>query len=97
MWRNACFCTGITLIIVISVLLHTATFLIPYKRLLFHSYLWPMLIYTVLLTANLIRLYQFLARKLLHKDSGDKLRLIEEQFRKGNLDPELAAQLLEQQ
>ena len=93
MWRNALFATAATLMGIALAIFASIDFLIPYKRLLLHYHGRDMAIYAGLLTVNLFALYFLVTRKLLLKNTGERLSHVAKELRDGRLSLELSDRL----
>lgn len=70
-------------------------FLAPYKRLLLAHYLWPALVFTVVLYLNLVALFYTVSRYLGLGHTGRRLQHVERQLRSrdDSINPELTERL----
>jgi len=97
MVTNVFFATTIIFLALGFYLLQECEFLIPYRRLIFEVYLTPIGIYAALLFINLFAAIYLLVRKLLLKETGQKLAHVEKQIRTGqSISEELTARLEEE-
>jgi drug/metabolite transporter (DMT)-like permease len=85
MWKNATFATLATMCVIGMLIFAKIDFLIPYKRQLLLHHGRHIGIYIGLLAVNLFALYMILTRKLLLKDTGEKLPIMESQIRADSL------------
>ncbi len=96
MITNVFFATTIIFMGIGFYLLEQCEFLIPYRSLIFGSYLPAISAYAALLFANLFAAMYVLVRKLLLKETGKKLAHVEKQIRTGqSISEELTARLEE--
>ena len=65
-------------------LLQECTFLIPYRRLLYHQYGPTILLWASVLSVNIFAALYALGRTLFLKDTGHKLAHLEKQIRTGH-------------
>lgn len=59
-------------------------FLVPYKSVLFHEYLTPILVFVGLLSVNLFALLFVINRRFFLKDTGRKLSHLDRQLHVGH-------------
>lgn len=65
-------------------LLGELKFLVPYKAVLFHHYLTPILVYAAVLSVNLFALLFVINRRFFLKDTGRKLSHLDKQLHVGH-------------
>jgi hypothetical protein len=65
-------------------LLGELKFLVPYKAILFHSYLSPILAYVAVLFVNVFSLLFVINRRFFLKDTGRKLSHLDKQLHVGH-------------
>jgi len=93
---NVFFATTILFLALLVWLLQECAFLIPYRALLIEVYAPYILAYAAALFVNVFAAVYFAVRKLLLKETGQKLAHIEKQLRTGNtISEELTAHLKE--
>lgn len=96
MMTNVFFATTIIFLALGFYLLQECEFLIPYRRLIFEVYLPAIGLYAALLFVNIFAATYLLVRKLLLKETGQKLAHVEKQIRTGqSISEELTARLEE--
>jgi hypothetical protein len=96
MMTNVFFATTIIMLALAFFLLQECEFLIPYRTLILERYLMPIAAYAALLYINLFAGIYLLVRKLLLKETGQKLAHVEKQIRTGqSISEELTARLEE--
>jgi hypothetical protein len=59
-------------------------FLIPWRSLLFHNYLKPILLYCALLFVNILGATVWIERKFFLRDTGRKLRHLDQEIHSGH-------------
>lgn len=97
MVTNVFFATTIIFLALGLYLLQECVFLIPYRRLIFDAYLPVIGVYATLLFINIFAATYVLVRKLLLKETGQKLAHVEKQIRTGqSISEELSARLEEE-
>ncbi len=94
MVTNVFFATTIIFLALGFYLQQECEFLIPYRRLIFDAYLPAIGLYAALLFINIFAATYLLVRKLLLKETGQKLAHVEKQIRTGqSISEELTARL----
>jgi hypothetical protein len=76
--------------------LQECTFLIPYRQLIWQTYGEVIALFAAALFLNLFAFFYLLARKLLLKDTGEKLAHLEKDLRAGGAVSEELARRLEE-
>lgn len=96
MVTNVFFATTILFLALFLFLLQECEFLIPYKSLLIDRYGGYIALYSVALFLNVYAIIYFAVRKLLLKETGQKLAHVEKQIRTGqSISEELTDRLKE--
>jgi len=75
-------------------LMHEMHFLVPWRSLILHSYLHSIALYCALLFANLLGLTIWIERKFFLRDTGRKLRHLDQEIHTGQ--SELSGEILAQ-
>ena len=74
--------------------MHTLHFLTPWRSLILHSYLKSITLYCALLFANILGLTIWIERKFFLRDTGRKLRHLDQEIHTGQ--SELSSEILAQ-
>ena len=74
--------------------MHTLHFLIPWRSLIVHSYLKAIALFCALLFANILGLTIWIERKFFLRDTGRKLRHLDQEIHTGQ--SELSSEILAQ-
>jgi hypothetical protein len=93
---NAFFFTTLLMMVLLIVLLQELQFLVPYKALIFESYLGPVAAFAGALFLNVFATVYLLGLILFLKDTGRKLAHLEKQLRTGESVSEELAERLEE-
>ena len=80
MVANSAFLAAIVLLAILFVLLDQLSFLVPYKRFIFHQYLWIIGTTVVVTYINLFAFFYALNRRIFLKDTGRKLAHVDRQL-----------------
>ena len=80
MIANAAFLAAMTLLLLVFLLMEQLSFLVPYRRLIFTTYLWVIVWSAVVVFVNLFVLFYAIARRMFLKDTGRKLAYVDEQL-----------------
>ena len=75
-------------------LMHELRFLAPWRSLIVHAYLQPIATYCALLFANILGLTIWIERKFFLRDTGRKLRHLDQEIHTGQ--SELSGEILAQ-
>ncbi|HVB55489.1 MAG TPA: hypothetical protein VNE63_03525 [Candidatus Acidoferrales bacterium] len=73
-------------------LMHELRFLVPWRNLILHAYLQSIALYCALLFANLLGLTVWIERKFFLRDTGRKLRHLDQEIHTGQ--SELSEEIL---
>jgi hypothetical protein len=73
-------------------LMHTLSFLTPWRSLILHDYLKSIALYAALLFANILGLTIWIERKFFLRDAGRKLKHFDQEIHTGK--SELSAEIL---
>jgi hypothetical protein len=94
MIANATFVTTLIFLALGFWLSHELHFLVPWRSLILHSYLQSIVLYCALLFANLLGLTIWIERKFFLRDTGRKLRHLDQEIHSGHseLSEEITAQ-----
>ena len=84
MVANALILTIVLLLALGFWLMGELKFLVPYKSVLFHAYLSPILAYVVVLFVNVFALLFVINRRFFLKDTGRKLSHLDKQLHVGH-------------
>ena len=78
--------------------MHELHFLVPWRSLILHSYLHSIAVYCTLLFANILGLAIWIERKFFLRDTGRKLRHLDQEIHSGHseLSEEITAQFGEE-
>jgi ABC-type enterochelin transport system permease subunit len=74
--------------------MHELRFLVPWRGLILHTYLQSIALYCALLFANILGLTVWIERKFFLRDTGRKLRHLDQEIHTGQ--SELSAEILAQ-
>src|SRR5579883_3201882 len=74
--------------------MHELHFLVPWRGLILHTYLKSIVLYCALLFANILGLTVWIERKFFLRDTGRKLRHLDQEIHTGQ--SELSAEILAQ-
>jgi formate-dependent nitrite reductase membrane component NrfD len=80
MIANSAVLAAIVLLLLTFELLEELAFLAPYKRVIFHDYLWMIIGSLVVVFVNLFACFYVITRHLFLKDTGRKLAHVEKQL-----------------
>jgi hypothetical protein len=80
MIANSAVLAAIVLLLLTYELLEQLAFLAPYKRVIFHDYLWMIIGSLVVAFVNLFACFYVITRHLFLKDTGRKLAHVEKQL-----------------
>ena len=94
MLANAVFVATLIFLALGFWLMHTLHFLTPWRSLILHSYLQSIALYCALLFANLLGLTVWIERKFFLRDTGRKLRHLDQEIHTGQ--SELSDEILAQ-
>ena len=95
MITNAIFAAAVCLLAAMLYVLQECTFLVPYRHLIWEKYVGIVVGFAGLLLVNLIAFFYLLVRKVLLKDTGQKLAHLEKDLRSGGAVSEELARRLE--
>ena len=96
MITNAIFAATVCLLGVLLYALQEATFLVPYRQLIWGKYAETVAVFCLLPFFNLFAFFYLLMRKVFLKDTGQKLAHLEKDLRTGGAVSEELAQRLEE-
>jgi hypothetical protein len=83
MIASALLSATVCLLAILFYVLQECTFLVPYRQLIWQKYGQTLILFAALLFLNLFAFFYLLARKLLLKDTGEKLAHLEKDLRAG--------------
>jgi len=94
MIANAAFVATLIFLALGFGLMRELHFLVPWRSLILHSYLQSIALYSALLFSNLLGLTIWIERKLFLRDTGRKLRHLDQEIHSGHseLSEEITAQ-----
>ena len=96
MFKNALFATVVVFIAVVFYLMDELRFLIPYRDAILERYGREIMLFSVVLFLNLLAGFFVLTRRLLLKDTGQKLAHLEKQLRgRESISEELSRRIAE--
>ena len=96
MFKNALFATVVVFIAVVFYLMDELRFLIPYRDAILDRHGSEIALFSVVLFLNLLAGFFVLARRLLLKDTGQKLAHLEKQLRgRKSISEELSRRIAE--
>lgn len=96
MFKNALFATVVVFIAVVFYLMDELRFLIPYRDAILERHGREIALFSVVLFLNLLAGFFVLARRLLLKDTGQKLAHLEKQLRgRKSISEELSRRIAE--
>lgn len=98
MLANAAFVATLIFLALGFWLSHELRFLIPWRSLILHQYFTSIAVYCALLFANLLGLAIWIERKFFLRDTGRKLKHLDQEIHSGHseLSEEIAAQFGDQ-
>jgi len=94
MIANAVFVATIIFLALGFWLMHALYFLVPWRNLILHTYLQSIVLYCALLFANILGLTVWIERKFFLRDTGRKLRHLDQEIHTGQ--SELSGEILAQ-
>jgi magnesium-transporting ATPase (P-type) len=92
MLANAVFVATLIFLALGFWLMHELHFLVPWRSLILHRYLQSITLYCALLFANILGLAIWIERKFFLRDTGRKLRHLDQEIHTGN--SELSEEIL---
>jgi ABC-type enterochelin transport system permease subunit len=92
MIANAAFVATLIFLALGFWLMHTLHLLVPWRGLILHTYLKSIALYCVLLFANILGLTVWIERKFFLRDTGRKLRHLDQEIHTGQ--SELSKEIL---
>ena len=96
MFKNALFATVVVFIAVVFYLMEELRFLIPYRDAILERHGREIALFSVVLFLNLLAAFFVLTRRLLLKDTGQKLAHLEKQLRgRESISEELSRRIAE--
>ena len=96
MFKNALFATVVVFIAVVFYLMDELRFLIPYRDAILERHGREIALFSVVLFLNLLAAFFVLTRRLLLKDTGQKLAHLEKQLRgRESISEELSRRIAE--
>ena len=96
MFKNALFATVVVFIAVVFYLMDELRFLIPYRDAILERHGGEIVLFSVVLFLNLLAGFFVLTRRLLLKDTGQKLAHLEKQLRgRESISEELSRRIAE--
>lgn len=98
MLANAVFVATLLFLALGFWLMHELNFLVPWRSLILHRYLQSIAVYCALLFANILGLVLWIERKFFLRDTGRKLRHLDQEIHSGQseLSAEITAQFGEE-
>ena len=94
MIANAVFVATLIFLALFFWMMREMQFLIPWRSLILHTCLWSIALYCALLFANILGLTIWIERKFFLRDTGRKLRHLDQEIHTGQ--SELSSEILAQ-